>query len=412
MIQNKEQKEVMIHKKLKITMLGFDWNDICFNDPDFMISKLDRDGINSQQNEFVNLYAGNKIKRSEIRKNPRFYIWHFWLFSKNRVLYDFFFIIFLPFILLYEKFKPDIFCLYDLPFILSAILPAKLCGSKIFFRFHNLPTQLSSVKGKKGRLYSIYYRIIEKITFPFIDRFIAINETTKQYLLNRNVDPKKILIDTLDTIVSDERYIKNVSSDYLRQKYNIPSDKKIILSIGSLLPEKGFSELIDTLSRFKRNDLILIICGDGKEKNNLIELSAGLGVKDRVFFAGRVGREEIWNYYFGADIFMLFTKFESLGMVFWEAMYAELPVIGTPVGGVIETIGEDGERGFYCKNNLEDLKNKIDFCLDKTKKDREFMIERARNYVQEKIKSKMNINDLFFNFYVKSRLGRNTLYSQ
>jgi len=393
--QNQKLKEDASYKKLKITLLGFDWNDICFKDKDFMISKLDRDGMNSRLNEFLSLYAGNKIDRSEIRKNPRFYIWHFWLFSKNRILYDFFFIIFLPFILLYEQFKPDVFCLYDLPFVLSAILPAKLCGSKIFFRFHNLPTQLSLAKGSKGKLFFIYYRLIEKITFPFIDRFIAINETTKQYLLNRKVDSKKILIDTLDTIARDERYIKNASSDYLRQKYNIPSEKKITLSIGSLLPEKGFSELIDTLSRLKRNDLILIICGEGKEKNNLAELSVRLGIKGRVFFAGRVGREEIWNYYFGADIFMLFTKFESLGMVFWEAMFAGLPVIGSPVGGVIETIGEDGERGFYWKNDISDLSNKIIKCLERSSTERIKMLEKAKEFVVEQIKQKKKINQIF-----------------
>ena len=395
MNQNKEQKEVTIYKKLKITMLGFDWNDICFNDPKFMISKLDRDGINSQLNEFVNLYAGNRTNRSEIRKDPRFNIWHLWLFSRNRVLYDFFFIIFLPFMLLYGKFKPDIFCFYDLSFVLSAILPAKLCGSKILVRFHNLPTQLSLTKGDKGKLYVIYYRIIERITFPLIDYFIAINETTKQYLLSRGIDAKKILIDPLDTIVSDGKYIRNAKNDYLRKKFNIPIDKKIILSIGSLLPEKGFSELINTIFKLKRNDLVLVICGEGKEKENLINLTTGLGARDKVFFTGRVGREEIWHYYFGADLFMLFTKFESLGMVFWEAMYAGLPVIGSPVGGVIETIGEDGERGFYWKNDISDLSYKINKCLDGSSLERKKTLERAKNFVAEKIKDKKKINQIF-----------------
>jgi glycosyltransferase involved in cell wall biosynthesis len=398
MDQNNKQKEDTINRKLKITMMGFDWNDICFNDKDFMISKLDRDGLNTQINEFVSLYAGNRTARTKIKKTPRFDVWHFWLFSKNRVLYDISFIILLPFILLYERFQPDAFCLYDLPFVLAAILPAKICRSKIFVRFHILPIQLSLTKGRRGKIYAVYYRIIERIAFRFIDYFIAISDTTKQYLLEKGVDSEKIVIDTLDTIVGDEKYIKNANKEYLRQKYNISLDKKIILSIGSLLPEKGFSELIDAFFKLKRDDLALIICGDGKEKDNLMEQTKRLGLGDQIYFSGRVGREEIWNYYFGADLFMLFSRFESLGMVFWEAIYAGLPVIGTPVGGVVETIGKDGQRGFYWKNDISDLSHKINKCLDRTSPDRKKMIEGAKVYVAEMIKQKRKINQIFEEF--------------
>ena len=213
------------------------------------------------------------------------------------------------------------------------------------------------------------------------------------------VKEEKIIFDIPDTIARDKLYLKKADKNYIRWKYNIPVKKKIILSVGSLIKEKGFVELIKVFTKFKRDDLTLIICGKGKELENLKNLCRELGLKEKVIFAGFINREQIWNYYLGSDIFTLFSKSESLGMVFWEAMYARLPVIGTTVGGVKETIGSDGERGFYWKDDIEDLKNKIDFCLNnKTLKEKELMVKRAKDYVEQKIKIKKTVNEIFFNF--------------
>jgi len=395
---NISKKSNDVEYKLKVVCMGFDWDNIAFNNISFTKSKLDRDGLKPDFNEFLLLYAGSKCKRQEISKNPFFLTWHICLLSRLRIFYDLFFIFFLPAVLLYESYEPDFYYLSDFPYVLSAIIPARLGGSKIYFRLVNLPTELALTKGVKGRLYYLYYRLIEKLAIPFIDHFIVINETTKKYLMDLGVKERQIILDIPDTIARDKLHIEKADKNYIRQKYNISINKKIILSIGSLLQEKGFSELIKVFAKLKRNDLILIICGKGKELENLKNLCKKFGVKEKIIFAGFIGREKIWHYFVGADIFILFSKSESLGMVFWEAMYAGLPIIGTPVGGVKETIGNDGERGFYWQNDLKDLKNKINFYLNnKIAKKKELVIKRAKEYVEQKMKTKKNINEIFFN---------------
>ena len=386
----------MLNKnKLKIACIGFDWNNIAFNNINFTKSKLNRDGLNSDFNEFFLLYAGLKCKRQKIRKEPIFLTWHFYLLSKLRIFYDIFFVIFLPFALIRERFKPDIFYLCDFPHVLSAVIPAKFCGSKIYFRLVNLPTELALAKGFKGRFYYFYYWLAERLAVIFIDRFIVINETTKKYLINIGVREEKIIFDIPDTIERDKLYLEKADKSYIRRKHNIPVDKKIILSVGSLIQEKGYADLITSFEKLRRNDLVLIICGQGKEEQNLKKLCGELGVGGKVIFAGYIDRKKIWDYFVGADIFMLFSKSESLGMVFWEAMHIGLPVIGTPVGGVKETIGDDGERGFYWQNNREDLKNKIDFYLNnKTAEEKKLIIKRAKIYVENKLKFNKTINEM------------------
>jgi glycosyltransferase involved in cell wall biosynthesis len=384
----------MTEEKLKIYFIGFDWNNIGINNSELTMSKLNRDGLQTGKNEFALLYAGNIIRRKVIRGNPYFSMWHWTFLTHVRIFYDIFFMLYLPVILIREKFKPDVFYLTDFPFVVSAILPAKIMGSKIIFRLNNLPTELADSKGVKGKIFSIYYWATERLTVPFIDKFIAINDTTKKYLLDLGVKENKIFIDVPDTMTRDAEYIKKADKKYIRKKHNISDDKKIILSVGSLIKEKGFEELLNSFAELKRKDLILIICGEGKEKDNLINLTKKLDQDDKIIFAGKIGREEIWHYFAGADIFTLFTKSESLGMVFWEAMLAGIPVIGTSVGGVKETIGKDGERGYYWNGDIEDLSKKIDLCLNDIVK-REGIVKKAKKYVEEKIKQRININEVY-----------------
>ncbi len=379
-------------KKLKISFLGFDWNDIGIDNIDFIKSKLNRDRLQTSQNEFLLLYAGNTIKRKKFGDN--FLVWHFTLFFHLRIFYDIFFIIFFPIILIFEQYRPDIFYSSDFPFVLASILPAKILKSKIIFRLNNLPRELALTKGVKGIIFSMYYWLIEKIVIKFIDSFVVINDTTKKYLMDLGVKEERIFTDIPNTILRDKEYIKSSEKEYIRKKHNISADQKIILSIGSLIKEKGYLDLIKTFAELKRKDLILIIIGNGPQKNELKSLVHDLDIVDNVIFAGSIKRDEIWSYFIGSDIFILFSKSESLGMVFWEAMYVNLPIIGTAVGGVKETIGNDGERGFFFRNDINDLSKKISFCLDDSDK-KEEMLKKARKYVEDKLKNSKTINKIF-----------------
>lgn len=381
-------------KKINIACIGFDWGNIGKGDYSINKKKFDRDGLNTNVNDFFVLYAGIVNRRDELSGDLKFLVRHIYLLTKIRIFYDLFFIIYLPYVFKKEKIKPDLFYLYDFPHILAAYWPAKKYRAKIYLRLINLPTELALTKGIKGKIFYCYYKLIEKITYKMVDKYIVINETTKKYLLNLGVSEKKIVFDIPNTIERDKIFIERADKNVIRKHFNIAEDKKIIISIGSLIKEKGFIDLIEAFVKLKRSDLILIICGQGKEENNLKKIARESGADNKIIFAGQVGRENIWHYLSGADIFMLFSKSESLGMVFWEAMYINVPVIGAPVGGVVETIGVDGERGFFWKNDLDDLNKKIDFCLTESEEEK-IMIKKAKQYVVEKFKIRKNINEIF-----------------
>jgi len=114
-----------------------------------------------------------------------------------------------------------------------------------------------------------------------------------------------------------------------------------------------------------------------------------------VIFAGHVSRQDIWNYYLDADLFILLSKSEGLGLVFHEAMYMNVLVVGSKIEGIIDSIGINEENGFYWNGeNIQELEGIIDKCIQNTD---EVILKKnnAFNYVENKINSNYNINNYF-----------------
>ncbi len=128
-----------------------------------------------------------------------------------------------------------------------------------------------------------------------------------------------------------------------RQALHLHEDKKYLVSVGRLVKRKGFEYLIQSLCHMG-NDVEALIIGDGREKDRLIELAAGLNVQSRVHFVGQVSEEKKFQYLANADIYVLSSLHEGFGIVLQEAMQVGLPIIATNNGGQVDLI-EDGVNG-------------------------------------------------------------------
>ena len=216
----------------------------------------------------------------------------------------------------------------------------------------------------------------------------------KKYTESLGVESSKIKIFSCDTIRRDFQFIENSVKGKVREQYSITPDKKIILSIGRLEAEKDFPRLFHILSHLNEK-FILIILGEGSLLSDFRSMVKEMGLEKRVIFAGLVARENLWNYYLDADVFILLSKSEALGLVFWEAMYMGVPCIGSMAPGIAETIGSDGERGFLVKEKEEmvSISEKINQCVTSNEMIAE-MKKRARDYVEVQMKNNLSINDL------------------
>ena len=128
---------------------------------------------------------------------------------------------------------------------------------------------------------------------------------------------------------------------------NVNSERLRILTIGRLIPRKGFDYLIRSLPeimRTTRRDFFVEIVGDGPLRAELTRLTEQLGVTDKVIFAGTVPYERLDEKYKQADIFVLSSLAEGMPLVVLEAMASGLPIIASGVQG-IEDLVQEGVNG-------------------------------------------------------------------
>ena len=171
-----------------------------------------------------------------------------------------------------------------------------------------------------------------RLTLKPAHAFIAYGTVAADYLSGLGAPPGKIHIahNTIDTdeITSNlARHLRNGRE--IRRGLGI-EDKRVILSVGALLPEKRVDNLIRAYSTVRRDcpDAALVIVGDGVSRKVLEELVHCLGVKDSVFFVGRI--EESNPYFAMADLFVL----PGLGgLALNQAMAFGKPVICSEADG-------------------------------------------------------------------------------
>jgi glycosyltransferase involved in cell wall biosynthesis len=110
--------------------------------------------------------------------------------------------------------------------------------------------------------------------------------------------------------------------------------KKIILSIGRLVPYKGFNILVEA-ARYLAEDAVVFIVGVGP-LNQILEASIeDAKLSDRVYLIGQQSNEALMLLYESATLFCLpsIMRSEAFGVVLLEAMAYGLPVVATDIPG-------------------------------------------------------------------------------
>jgi glycosyltransferase involved in cell wall biosynthesis len=118
-----------------------------------------------------------------------------------------------------------------------------------------------------------------------------------------------------------------------------------LLSVGSIVPRKGFDVLVAALAALAELPWRLTIAGDlTRDPDEAAKLQTSISqhrLADRIEVLGTVSSERLAALYNDADLFVLASRFEGYGMAYSEALSRGLPVIGT-TGGAIPDTGPDG----------------------------------------------------------------------
>ena len=116
-----------------------------------------------------------------------------------------------------------------------------------------------------------------------------------------------------------------------REELGLPLEEPVFVSIGRLIPRKGYDRLLSAWQKIKEGHLVIV--GSGPLLEELKEAAADYGIADRVLFTGFVSEERKSQLLRAADGYVSAALHEGFGIVFLEAMEAGLPIVAFQEGG-------------------------------------------------------------------------------
>lgn len=140
--------------------------------------------------------------------------------------------------------------------------------------------------------------------------------------------------------------IVSLSSESVNDiQFNVPT----IITVGRLQHVKGQWHLIRAFAELRRKySCQLLICGEGAERDYLLDLVKNLDIEDSVIFLG--WKDNPYKYISKSSIFVQSSLTEALPNVLIESMACGCPVVADDCsGGIAEILGSDGSCGIITK---------------------------------------------------------------
>lgn len=198
---------------------------------------------------------------------------------------------------------------------------------------------------------------IEEQGLLMADRIIAVSNITKQIIVNRYdipADKVEVMHNALDTqaLLGYEydqhtyRYLEHLRSH----------GYTVVTSVTRFTVQKGLQHFLAAAARAceKYDKIVFLLAGDGEQRDELIRMSAELGIADKVFFTGFV-RGKLWRDAFSvADVFVMSSVSEPFGITALEAAHHDDAVIVTKQSGVGEVLQNVFRYDFWDTDALAD----------------------------------------------------------
>jgi len=166
--------------------------------------------------------------------------------------------------------------------------------------------------------------LLNKFVVKHSNSFITVGQNLKKSIESATKIQDKIIV--VPNMVNTELFA-------LRNETKTDTFK--ILSVGNLIKEKGYFELLDAIKKLQENgynNLQLSIVGKGDIKNLLQQRIIDLGLTNIAFLLGPLPNEDVSRLMSQNDLFVHASHKETFGVVLIEAMASGLPVVATRCG--------------------------------------------------------------------------------
>jgi len=187
--------------------------------------------------------------------------------------------------------------------------------------------------------------------------FIAIAEKIKINLMKIGVPADKIKYVRIG--VNHEHFSPDGGTGDIENKYNLKG-KNVILTVARLDINKGQADVINALRSVIKEipNTVYMIIGEGDYEKKLRSITINSDLEKHIIFTGALDYSELPAYYRSADVCVMPSLSESVGLSYLEAQSCNRPVVG--YRGIAEEAVLDGVTGILVKlKSVEELKSSI-----------------------------------------------------
>lgn len=277
--------------------------------------------------------------------------------------------------LLFKGFRADIIFAQDPVSVgLPSLIAAKLLHKRFIVKIvgdyaweqgtirYGIEEPLDTFSKKKAG-YAFFvrlFKIIETWVATQADSVIVPSKYLKGIVANWGIGKEKITV-----IYNAFEAPRNIATkEVLRELMQLRG--KVIISVGRLVPWKGFDTLIEIVPILKKTfrDLKVFIVGSGPREDVLKKKIQDHSLEEHVVLVGQLDHETLLRYLKASDIFVLNTAYEGFSHQILECMALGVPVVTTRVGGNKEIINHE-QNGVLTKyNDRENLWKNITRVLN------------------------------------------------
>jgi glycosyltransferase involved in cell wall biosynthesis len=247
----------------------------------------------------------------------------------------------------------------------AALILARLSGHVVCLRGES-PLNQELLKSRANR--SMKRVLLSWVLFPFVSKFLYIGKQNRAFYQHFGVNERRLVFTPY--AVDNDRF-RDAARSYagrrenLRKELGLPADGRMILFAAKFIEKKRPLDLLMAYPRLSREDIFLVMVGDGNLKNDMAALIEARSLKN-VFLTGFVNQLDIVKYYAAADVFVLCSGLgETWGLSVNEAMNFNLPVVVSDIPGCAEDLVLKGETGFMSiAGDVENLTTAIGKALE------------------------------------------------
>lgn len=251
-----------------------------------------------------------------------------------------------------KKMNPDAIHAHDWLTMEAGMRAKELTDAPLIVHVHATEFDRSGQEAGNPLVHEIEYQGL-----MMADRIIAVSAITKNIIVEKYGIPA----DKIDVVYNaiDTKSLDGYTYD--RRTYRYLESLKdegytVISTITRFTVQKGLTHFLKAAARAcqKHPKLVFLLAGDGEQRDELVQLSADLGISDKVIFTGFVRGKQWRDAYSVSDVFVMSSVSEPFGLTALEAAHHDSALIISKQSGVGEILHSIFRYDFWDIDMLAD----------------------------------------------------------